>query len=453
MANPRYTHSLTLVTAGLILLIAALTGGTLVILRRLQRQAVTRTAAYRVLESGRIITTHLSRHPELAASEDQDPDWHSFRRMVESIHAMEDALQYVSVSRDNVVLFHQQAQTLDPAPDTVPDHHATDSTADIRLYPRVVQSGDDRIPVVVFSRDLPAGDDGPPYRVDVALRQAAVWREGRGATQALGAMFRLSILALVVSFGCCLLLMVWMMRREARRERQRRAEEHLAFSGVLANGIVHDFRNPMSAMRLDVQMLNREIARQGEARPERIATLAERVRGTLDRMDSVFEEFLSMSRPANDRIEAIPLRACLEACMQILTPRAERSGVSVALREDDAGLAVAAHPNALRRALLNILINAEQWSPQGGQVTIRIRREGALARLDIDDNGPGIPVRQRDRVFEIFYSTRPEGTGLGLFLAAQTIERAGGSIHVEAKSGPGTRMVVRLPLHKGKDMA
>jgi len=444
MRKPRLHIPLTLATAALVLLIAALTGGTLAIARRLQRRAAARTAAYRVLDAGRRITAHLSHHADLPAPEAAEPDWQAFRRLIESIHAIEDALQYVSISRDDVVLFHQQTQALDPgAEDGLPPPplHADD----IRLYPQVVQAGDDRIPVVVFSRTLPT-DDGPPAQLEVALRQAAVWREELAAAEALAAMFRLAMLTLTVSFGCCALLIVWMMRRETHREARRRTAEHLAFSGVLANGIVHDFRNPMSAMRLDVQMLNREIARGGDSRPERIATLAERVRATLDRMDSVFEEFLSLSRSPGDHHVPIPLPECLKACIQILQPRMERAGVTMRLTGGADGLTVMAHPGALRRALLNVLTNAEQWSSRDSEVQVRIDRERDAACITIDDTGPGIPPRLRTRVFERFYTTRPEGTGLGLFLAAETIRRAGGSIRVADKPGPGTRIEIRLPL-------
>ena len=444
MRKPKLHIPLTLATVALVLLIGALTGGSLAIARRLQRRAAARTAAYRVLDAGRRITAHLAHHAELPAPEAAEPDWQAFRRLIDSMYAVEDALQYVSISRDDMVLFHQQTEALDPSADAPlpPRPLGTDA---IRLYPQVVQAGDARIPVVVFSRELVTAD-GVPARLEVALRKAAVWREELAASEALAAMFRLAMLTLTVSFGCCALLIVWMMRREARREARRRTAEHLAFSGVLANGIVHDFRNPMSSMRLDVQMLNREIAQGATARPERIATLAERVRTTLDRMDSVFDEFLSLSRSPRDRSEPIPLRACLETCIQILLPRTERADVRMVLTEADDNLTVRAHPGALRRALLNVLTNAEQWSPRGAEVQVRLTRDRDAAVVTIDDAGPGIPPRLRTRVFELFYTSRPEGTGLGLFLAAETIRETGGSIRVMDKPGPGTRIEIRLPV-------
>ncbi len=446
MPPRRYPVSLTLLTAALVLLIAALTGGTLAVLRRLQRDDATRAAAHTVLGIGRVIAGYLSSQPVVATEPASERDWQEFSRLVQSMHTVEDAIQYVSVTRSNVVVFHEQTEALDPEhplPQPTPRAAALNEVA---MYPKVLQTAaQGTVPVVVFVRDL-IGDDGEPRRVEVALRREALWREGRDSTTALASMFKLTMLALVVSFGACTLLVVWMMRREAGREAQRRREEHLAFSGVLANGIVHDFRNPMSSMRLDVQMLAREATRGAECRVDRLAELADRVRGTLDRMDKVFEEFLYMSRPSSDKREPLELRACLEESLRMLAPRFEQAGVTASIQAPPEPVRVLTYGNALRRALVNVLTNAEQFAPRGSLVTVTLAVEGETARVDIDDQGPGIPPRRRERVFDMFETTRPEGTGLGLFLARAAIERSDGSIAIGEKAGPGTRVTIKLPV-------
>jgi signal transduction histidine kinase len=436
--------SLTLLTAALVLLIAGLTGGSLVVLRRMQRDAAGRVAARNVLDIGRVVTTYLSSQPDIAADGDAAHDWHSFSRLVQSMYRVEDALQYVSVTHSNVVLFHEQTETLDPQ-HPLPHRAETDSGADIAMYPKVLQTAAGKVPVVVFVREL-TGTNGVPRRIEVALRRDAVWREERGSSTAIAAMFRLTMVVLVISFGACTVLVVWMMRREAAREALRRREEHLAFSGVMANGIVHDFRNPMSALRLDVQMLAREAARGTASRTDRIAELAERIRGTLDRMDKVFEEFLYMSRPASDKREPLELVACARESLAMLAARFEQAGIATTLAAPSEPLYVLTYGNALRRALLNVLTNAEQFSAPGSRVTVTLTREGDKARIDVDDEGPGIPPRRRESVFEMFATTRPEGTGLGLFLARAAIERSDGAIAIGEKAGPGTRVTIKLPL-------
>jgi signal transduction histidine kinase len=431
-----------LLTAALVLMVAVVTGVGLAVARRFQRSLASRTAAYEVLDMGRMITTYLSSRPDLSQLRNDTVDWQDFSRVVDSVYAAEEALQYVSVTRSNQVLFGRHTQALDTGGDALASRQPA---PDIDMFPRVIRVGGKPVPVVVFRRRM-GHTNAPPTYIEVALKRSAVSRAERDAARALAGMFRLTIATLAVAFGFCTVLVLWMMRREAAREDRRRAEEHLAFSGVLANGIVHDFRNPMSSIRLDAQMLGREAARGEDARPERMASLAGRIRNTLDRMDSVFQEFLTMSRPATDQCEAIDLRACINDCIEVLEPRTEQAQVRIACTEDNPGLRVTAHPNALRRAFINILTNAEEHSPAGSTIRIHLASNETTAIATIDDEGPGIPARERSRVFEMFTTTRPEGTGLGLFLARQSIQRVGGSIRVGEKPTPGTRIEVRLPL-------
>ena len=236
------------------------------------------------------------------------------------------------------------------------------------------------------------------------------------------------------------------MRREHRRELQRREEEHLAFAGVLANSIVHDFRNPMSSMQLDVQMLNKEVAEGGRGRPERIGSLATRVSGTLARMDKVFEEFFYLSRPQSEEVEATQLGECLDACVSLLAPRFDRRHVTLSIERMQGEVKVLAFPSSLRRALTNVITNAEQFSEQGGEVTVRLSREGGEGVLDVMDRGPGVPLAQRRKIFEMFETARPGGTGLGLFLAKAAVDRCGGSIEVFERPEGGAWFQIRLPL-------
>jgi signal transduction histidine kinase len=237
-----------------------------------------------------------------------------------------------------------------------------------------------------------------------------------------------------------------MMRREVQREKLRREQEHLAFSGGLANGIVHDFRNPMSSMRLDVQMLEKEAARGPECRMARVAELVIRIRETLDRMDKVFREFLYLAKPVSDLAERMDLGVCIRDCLDLLAPRFDQAGVRVEAELPGPGaLEVVAHEVALRRAFVNVLMNAEQFSTRGSVVRVRAGVEDGAAVLDVLDSGPGISRLARKRIFEMFFSTRPGGTGLGLFLARAAVERSGGTIEAWNRPEGGACFRIRLP--------
>jgi len=428
-------------TALMVLLVAGLAGMALWALRAVHAQAAHAEAARSVLNVGARIAAYLAAQPALRAPPDESAPWESFSRQVRALHAVEEGLQYVSVSRDGVTVFHEQTSALDGSAPA-----AAAPSRELRMTRRLLGVGDGAVPVFVFAQPV-AGADGRPVLLEIGLRREAVAREEQALAAAIASMFRVALATIVVSFASCLVLVVWALRREGRREAQRRQEEHLAFAGLLANGIAHDFRNPMSALRLDVQLLQREAARGAEARPERLAELAERARQTVDRMDKVFQEFLDLSHPGDAAPAAVDLGACVRDCLALLAARFEHAGVRGELQiEAPEPVQVLAQRQALQRALVNVLTNAEQFSPRGAAVSVRIRREGRQAVLEVLDRGPGIPAAEQDRIFEMFVSRRPGGTGLGLFLARTAVERCGGAIRAENRPEGGACFRITLPL-------
>jgi len=432
-----------LVTALLVLLIAVLAGSSLWVLRRMQRQSARLTAARSVVEQGRVIALRLAGQPAVRDSGDQD--WTEFARVVRSLYAVEDGLQYVSVMKSGITVYQQQTRPLDGV--ELPDDRPAPGVgaANVGIQRRLLRVGNDEIPVMIFRLAF-NGKDGKPRLVEVAVKKETLEREQAATTQAIASMFQLSLATVIVSFGVCAALVVWMMRREARRERLRREEEHLAFAGVMANGIVHDFRNPMSSLRLDVQMLDREVQKTDRADFGRITDLAGRVRGTLDRMDKVFQEFLYMSKPASGERKTLDVVACVKDCLALLEARFEEHGVRLQADFPEGPVHAWVYEIPLRRALMNLLVNAEQHSQQDGTVVVLVAAGEENVVIHVIDNGPGIPAKDRKRVFDMFYSTRTGGTGLGLFLVRTAIEQCGGTVSVHAVDGGGSEFQVSLPV-------
>jgi signal transduction histidine kinase len=435
--------SLTVITFLMVVVIAGLAGGSLWILRRMHRQMAHATATRAVLDLGRLMTAHLADHPAVRGAGDAEDAWREFTRHVRSLYAVETGLQYVSVVRDGVIVFYQQRTALsegvEPTDISVADPTGSDS---VRVNRKLLSVGAETLPVVVFAARV-ADADGTPCLVEVAFRKDTVAREEESAEAAIASMFQVSLLTVLISFSVCAVLVVWMMRREHVRESLRRQEEHLAFAGVMANGIVHDFRNPMSSLKLDVQMMSKAL-REGAAGEDRMRRLAERIRGTVNRMDKVFEEFLYMSKPARDEREAVDVTRLVRECVDVLHPKLEAAQVAVDADLPDRGAVVIAYPSPLSRALLNILTNAVQFAPPRTRVTVRVARSGKRVTIDVSDRGPGVPSGEHERIFDMFYSTRPGGTGLGLFLARTAIERSGGTVSVLSGDSGGARFCVSL---------
>lgn len=444
MKSKKYRFSFTLITALLVSGIAVLAGLSLWKLRRMREEAAHAYATELVVEQGKTITAHLAGLPEVCHAESDSKNWSSFSKRVQSLYRMEQGLQYVSVIRGGVTVFHEQRGALDNA--DAPGILSSDkSENDVRLVRRLLSIGGQTVPVVVFTKTF-TGSDGSESCLEVAMRKDIVAREEHAAASAIASMFSLAMVTIGVAFSVCVLLVVWMMHREHQRERKRRAEEHLAFAGVMANGIVHDFRNPMSSLKLDIQMLGRELERGGLGDVDKLNKLSERVRKTIDRMDKVFEEFLYASKPSGDYREAIDLAEAVSECLSILEPRLEKAAVKVTVVKPPEPVNVLVYKASFQRALMNVIVNAEQFADNNyGAITVRMSGDGKRGVVEVEDNGPGVSASDRSKIFDMFESSRPGGTGLGLFFARTAVERCGGRIDVVSGSYRGACFRIELP--------
>ena len=435
----RYRYSLIAMAGALVGSIAVLAAVNLWYLRKLQSENLHTAAAQAVLELGTELARHLASQP-LVQAESQDPRrWEDFGRLVRSIRKLEPSLRYVTVNDGDVIVFHE---------DTTASFNPTNGASspmlnDVHIGRRLLATGREIMPVLTFTVPVP----GSPLRqIQVAMSKDAVTRREERATEVLSLMFRLSEITLATAFGLAVLLVVWAVWHEQERQRRWRDEEHLAFAGILADGIIHDVRNPMSSLRLDVQMLEKEAGKGREARSERIAELAVRARKTMDRVDLVMKEFLYVSKPEPAQRERVDVNACVHDCLDLLGPRFERENVQIRANLAPEILMVMGHSVGLKRALINVLTNAKQVSPTGGAVTVSTRRAADRVVIDVEDEGPGIPPEQAKRIFDMFVTGRAEGVGLGLYLAKAAVENSGGRISTVNRAEGGARFTIELPV-------
>jgi two-component system OmpR family sensor kinase len=213
----------------------------------------------------------------------------------------------------------------------------------------------------------------------------------------------------------------------------------------------HELRSPLTA--LSIQAQNLKHARSLDAVRERVVSLQEGI----DRARQLTEQLLSLARTqAGTTGEAVVDVSTLsrELIAEYL-PRAEARGIDLGL-EEMAALSVRASPEALRLILKNALENSLKYTPEGGEVTVRLLLDGDSAVIEVVDNGPGIPLAERERVFDSFYrmpGTTDEGSGLGLAIAREAAVRLGGTVSLhERQAGPGLVFRYRqgvAPAHAG----
>jgi signal transduction histidine kinase len=222
---------------------------------------------------------------------------------------------------------------------------------------------------------------------------------------------------------------------QAERERWRQ-REHLAQLGDVSRGLAHTVRNPLNTLGLAVEEL------AGTGRPDLVHTARSQIR----RIDRWLRSFLALGAGDEAGMEVVDLGDVTRAVVF----EASQSGGDVRLDVAIDRVSVRAVPAAVRSAVANLVENALQASPPGEPVRVTVGIEGADGTVEIADRGPGLPAEVRDRLFSPHVTTRPEGSGMGLYLSQQLLVHLhGGSLEVEDRDGGGTLARARLPLAGG----
>jgi signal transduction histidine kinase len=235
-------------------------------------------------------------------------------------------------------------------------------------------------------------------------------------------------------------------RRLAEAQEQLIRSERLATVGELAAGLAHDLRNPLAGISGALHVL----AGQLPDTDPRQALLAE-VQSQVARMNKTLTDLLWHARPPTPQHLPLNVNEVVEQTLWFL-PKASGSGIEVIKCLDPGLPRLRLDPNLLHQALLNILVNARQAMPNGGQLTVgtRLRQkligEGEIVEVSISDTGLGISEEHLSRIFQPFFTTKTQGTGLGLAIAARIIEQHAGRIAVESEVGRGTTFRIVLPV-------
>lgn len=225
-------------------------------------------------------------------------------------------------------------------------------------------------------------------------------------------------------------------------------EQRLSELGLLAAGIAHEIHNPLGSVRLGVQGLAREI---GEARatPEQIVDYMGLIDQEIDNCIAVTRRLLLLARPPANSLQLVVLGEALADTLQLLAFDAQMHGIVQQLELPECQLRVLADEAEIRMIFLNLIQNAHHAMANGGTLTVCLGEANGQAVIEIADTGTGMEPEHVARIFDPFYSRRSDGvvgTGLGLTIVKNVVERMGGEIAVESTLGQGTRFVIRLAL-------
>jgi signal transduction histidine kinase len=233
--------------------------------------------------------------------------------------------------------------------------------------------------------------------------------------------------------------------KESKQMLQRASR--LSAVGTLAAGLAHEIRNPLVAVQTFLQILPERL---GD--PEVTGELRDVALAEMQRVCRLINDLLGMARSPVATFESADLGDVVAQVVRLLAVSAEKKGV-VLKRAGSALPASYIDPARLKQAVLNLVMNAIQASPAGGEITIAtasgIDPAGrAFVELAVRDGGPGIPAAHLEAIFHPFFTTKDSGTGLGLAVTQQIIADHGGAIHVESEEGQGATFVVRLPVEE-----
>ena len=222
-----------------------------------------------------------------------------------------------------------------------------------------------------------------------------------------------------------------------QRDALRRAH-HFATLGRLAAGLSHEIRNPLGVLFLHIDLLEEEFREPSPESATIISQTFRDIRTALRRLDELVQDYLSLVRVGTIELEVQDVGAAVEAWVAEMHSLAAQQGVTMQLQGQATAGPLAFHASTLRRAVLNVVQNAIEAMPQGGILTLECARIATEVHLQIRDSGMGIPAEQMPRIFEPLYTTKPGGTGLGLYIVQEILIAHGGRVMVESVEGQGT---------------
>ena len=236
-----------------------------------------------------------------------------------------------------------------------------------------------------------------------------------------------------------------------RIEDELELSRRLAAVGRLTSGVAHEVKNPINAIVVHLEVLRQKLRELDPDTRRQMDVIAAEIR----RLDRVVQTLVDFTRPMELRLAEIDLRKLLDDVVTLSTPDAEKHGVHIVRELSDSPLPVKVDGDLVKQAILNVMINGMQaMAPDGGTMNIRARANAHNeAEVEIADQGPGIPEKIREKIFNLYFTTKSGGSGIGLPMTYRVMQLHNGSMDFDSVEGQGTTFRLRFPLSEGREVA
>jgi signal transduction histidine kinase/HAMP domain-containing protein len=224
---------------------------------------------------------------------------------------------------------------------------------------------------------------------------------------------------------------------------QLQVSERLAALGRITAGVAHEVKNPLNSMRLWLENLKESLSPESAAGAQQAIQVLDK---EIDRLDAVVKRFLDFTRPMEVRLEATQLADILREVVEVAEPQLKKANIQLAQLLPVDVPQVYVDRGLLRQALLNLVLNAVEAMPNGGELHLVLSRHGEMAEITVGDTGKGIAPENKQKIFQLFFTTRPGGSGIGLASTFRIVQLHNGSIDFTSEVGRGTTFRIELPL-------
>jgi signal transduction histidine kinase len=221
----------------------------------------------------------------------------------------------------------------------------------------------------------------------------------------------------------------------------------LAAIGRLTAGVGHEVKNPINAIVVHLELLRNKLGGSDNKAMRHL----EVIESEIQRLDRVVQTLVDFSRPVELQLKEQDLRRVVSAVLMLASADLETRDVHVQSDLPDHPVLAKVDADLLKQALLNVVLNGAQAMAEGGKLKVRLAEDGRMALLSIHDEGSGIPPELRDKIFDLYFTTKKDGSGIGLAMTYRIVELHNGSIEVESDATHGTTFILRFPLNSPQD--